>query len=391
MPPLEDIADDLNGALERGQLSNGGPNVRQFEHMLEQYLGTHCVCVSSGTAGLYLVSLCVNNTATFLLPAYTFAATALAFAMDRRQLIIGDIARESLTLSIDPSLNVQLTEVDTIVPVNVYGNPPDIEHIERVATAHGQAVVYDSAHGLGSTYGRRKVGTFGLAEVFSLHATKILGCGEGGFVSTTDAALAREIRARRNFGFAGNTSVLFGCNAKMQEFSAILGRWALPRLEQWITQRNELAITYRNTLKDLPGIRFQHIADGHYSNNVNFPIFIDEDFGLTRDELIQALAADNIIARAYFCPDLTGHASLSQRIKLLAGKPAPNASEASQKVVCLPIYSHQTKAEVGRICDCIYNIHHYRKDIKHMISSGKTGLKAENYSQPAASPLNEGG
>jgi len=360
LPALDEIAGPLADALGRGQITNGGRYVQAFEAALETYLSAHCVCVASGTAGLGLVASCLAPRRGVLVPAFTFPATALAFAPATERLLLADVADD--TWCLDPGqARAAAGEVDALVPVNVYGHPPDVDALDALAR-DGRAVVYDSAHGLGSRWRGRRVGGFGSAEVFSLHATKVLGCGEGGVVSTRDEALARELRHRRNFGLDGPVSRWRGTNAKMAEFSAVLGLWGLPRLDGWIERRGAVVETYRSSLGALPGLGTQRPSPHAASSHVNFAIVVGAAFGLSRDGLARALAADGVMTRAYFSPDLTGHPSLAAAA-VTPGGPG-RARRLGREVLCLPLASHQREDEARAIADCVCRIHDHRAAVR---------------------------
>lgn len=357
LPAVAEIAAPLAATLGGGMLTNG-PNVRRLEERLSEYLEVHCVCVASGTMALYLAASCLlGPRARVLVPAYTFAATALAFVMGGARVALADVEEGSWCLdpeALEPSV---LARVDCLVPVNVFGNPPAAERMDALAAAAGQVVIHDSAQGMGSERRGRRVGGFGHAEAFSLHATKVLACGEGGVVATRDEPLAREVRLRRNFGLLEHVVRATGTNGKMQELSAILGLWGLDRLDAWLARRARLAELYRERLRVIPGLRLQETAPGDRSNHVNFAVLVEDGFGLGRDQLRAALAADNVVSRASLAPELSAHPGLAEVASPVGGRPLARARRIAGGVLCLPIYSHQREEEVHLICDCLCRIH----------------------------------
>lgn len=376
LPRLDEIAAPLEAALASGQLTNGGPHAQAFEARLEEYLGAHCVCVASGTAGLQLAAAALLRPGRrVLVPAFTFPATGLAFATLGHTLVLGDIHARNWCLEPDEARRVP-AEADVLVPVNVYGHPPDVARFEQAAGRAGCVLIFDSAHGMGSAAGGRRVGSFGHAEVFSLHTTKLLGCGEGGVVATRDEALARELRLRRNFGLLDNVSRVAGSNAKMQEFSALLGLWGLPRIEGWIERRARLAALYAERLAGLPGLVLQQPAEGVRATHLNLALRVEAEFGLERDELQAALRADNVLARAYFWPDLGAHPSLAGALASPAAPRPPRAAALAQRVLCLPLYSHQDEDEVRAVCECLARIHDHAPSVRarlERLSAGPAG------------------
>ncbi|MES1241165.1 MAG: DegT/DnrJ/EryC1/StrS family aminotransferase [Acidobacteriota bacterium] len=368
LPDLSEIAEPLRAALDNRCLTNHGPFVRRLEERLEEYLGVHCVCVASGTTALQLAAGCLLGPgARALVPAYTFPATVQAFAVQGGRAVLADVDEGSWCLAPEALAPDVLGGVDCVVPVNVYGTPPRAEELEALAAASGCRVIYDSAHGLGSERRGRKVGGFGDAEAVSLHATKLVACGEGGLIATRDESLAREARQRLNFGLGEDRVVRSpgGINGKMAEIPAILGLWGMDRLESWIGHRAGLAGLYRERLGGVPGLGFQRTDPGDRSNHVNFAVRVSERFGLSRDGLLAALAADNVLGRAMLSPDLSAHPGLRDAVS--PGRRPRTAEAVAGSVLCLPISSHQEEDEVSRICDCICRIHEAAGRIREKI------------------------
>jgi dTDP-4-amino-4,6-dideoxygalactose transaminase len=356
---VSEIAASLDAALRGGQLTNQGPCVQRFEAALEDYLGVHCVGVASGTMGLYLAATAVAPGGRVLVPAYTFPATALAFQMRRSRIALTDVLET--TWCLDSESIKKHADIGCVVPVNVYGCPPDIDAIAERSAERRVPVIYDSAHGLGSAHRGRRAGRFGVAEVFSLHTTKILPCGEGGVIATGDESLAREVAQRRNFGLRNGESHFAGTNGKMQEFSAILGLWGLARLDEWIAHRAQLVSRYRERLAPIPGLRVQQIHSHSTSCHTNFAIAVSaNEFGLTRDELAEALLAEQIGSRAYFAPDLGRHPGIANEAEAFS---VARARRISDEILCLPLASRQNPAEVEKISNCIETLYEHRFEV----------------------------
>jgi len=230
------------------------------------------------------------------------------------------------------------------------------------------SLVFDAAHGFGALYQGQPVGRFGNAEVFSLSPTKLLVAGEGGVVATNDDALADHIRIGREYGNDGFYGSNFsGLNARMQELNAILGLKSLEMLEENARRRNKIVNLFRERLEQIHGVTFQTIRPGNRCSYKDFSVLIDEEkFGLTRDQLAQALQAENIDTRKYHDPPVHTH----QTYRHLQNHYEDNLSITNwvaSRIISLPIYSHMEDSNVDLICTAIERIHAYAAEVRDLL------------------------
>jgi dTDP-4-amino-4,6-dideoxygalactose transaminase len=253
------------------------------------------------------------------------------------------------------------------MPVHVFGNPCEVEALEGLARGNGLKLIFDSAHAVGASYKGRKIGNFGDAETFSFHATKVLPMAEAGGIALKDPALAEDLRAARVFGDYGDHDCRFaGTNAKMQEFSAILGLYALERLDENIRRRDACVRLYRETLGHLPGITFQKLNPDGQSSHQNFAMLIEpKEFGLSRDELFDALASDNIMARKYFFPAIHLQKAYHEKPCSL-----PATEDIAARVLCLPLHNHMPMELAERVLEAIMAIHRDAPAIRRKLAGG---------------------
>ncbi len=291
--------------LDRRWLTNDGPLVKQFERQLCETLAVeHCVAMCNATVALEIAIRALGLSGEVIVPSFTFVATAHALQWQEITPVFCDI--DPVTHNIDPARIERLITPRTtgIVGVHAWGNPCDIAALDEIARSRGLTLMFDAAHAFGCSYRGRPVGNFGQAEVFSFHATKFVSSGEGGVVATNDADLAQKMRLMRNFGFAGYDDVDYiGTNGKMSEFAAAVGLTSLESMDDFILRNQQNFTAYRRELNSIPGL---HVVDYNPHERQNYQyVVVEVDAalaGLTRDELIGLLHADNVLARRYFYP-----------------------------------------------------------------------------------------
>lgn len=365
LPPPAVVEGPIRQCLETGMLTKG-MYLDQFEQKLASYLGVkHAVGVSSCTTGLMLVYKCLGLTGEVVVPSFTFMATVHPLVWQGVTPVFVDIDPE--TWNIDPAqVEAAITpRTSAIVGVHVFGNPAAVEALEAIARRHHLALIFDAAHGFGAMHQGRPVGGNGVAEVFSASPTKLLVTGEGGVVATNDDTLAQQLRVAREYGNDGTyDSIMPGINARMQEFSAILGLYGLDILEDNARQRNALAQRYQAQLADLPGVSFQRIVDGNRSSYKDYTIRIDpQDFGLDRDTVKAALDVEGIDTRLYYVPPVHKHTTYRELIARQRPH-LPVTNRVAEQVLSLPMYSHMSPSFVDRVSDALRRIHRHASEIR---------------------------
>jgi len=369
LPKLEDIRDQITEILSTGNLTNNSRYVRDFEKEIKKCLNVkHAVAVANGTSGLMLLLQTLGLKGEVIVPSFTFSATVHALMWNQLKPVFVDIDPD--TYNVDPILVAEsiTAETSAILAVHVFGNPCDIKVLEKIAHDNELRLIFDSAHAFGSSYDGQRIGGFGDAEVFSFHATKILPVGEGGAITTNNIELQEKLSCRRNFGNPGDDNCRFpGLNAKMPEFSAILGLEGLKLIEEYIHRRNEIAGSYKAKLEKTPGLSFQKITPGCQSTYQFFSILIDPpDFGLNRDQLKVALNKENIITRKYFYPPMHHHQAYQEFQNQYIGK-LPVTEAVSNNILCLPICSHMLSEEVEKIPFAVERIHNYHHEVQQKL------------------------
>jgi dTDP-4-amino-4,6-dideoxygalactose transaminase len=323
------------------------------------------VTLANGTLALVLALTGLKLTGEVIVPSFTFSATAHALHWAGLKPVFADIDPHNFTL--DPqAVDAAITpQTSAILGVHVYGHPCNIEGLQTIARRHELTLLFDAAHAFGSGYDGQKIGGFGDAEIFSFHATKLLATGEGGAIATTHPQLATYLTMARNFGDPGQGNTQFcGLNAKMQEFNAIIGLENLRTIDEQIKNRRHYAHFLIEQLSQIPGLRFQRVSPRARVNYQNFAIIIDEaEFGLSRDQLHQALAAENISSRQYFYPPLHLHRAYAVYRETYRGR-LPITEAVAGRVLCLPFYSVMSEDVLDGICLAVESIHRHAKQFK---------------------------
>ncbi len=358
LPDFEELADGLQTSLKSGMLT-GGPYLRAFEAAVAEHLGVkHAVAVSSCTIGLMLAYRGLALTGDVIAPSFTFMATVSALIWAGLRPVFADVDVNTTNLD-GGAVEAAITpETSGIVAVHNFGNPADVEILQDIAQRRGLKLIFDAAHGFGARYQGVPVGPQGDAQIYSLSPTKLLIAGEGGIVATNHDALAASIRVGREYGNPGNYDSAFaGLNGHMSEFHALLGLRSLPRLEGAVRRRNQLAQLYREQLGRLPGIAFQQVRDGNRCSYKDFSIRIDAtDFGLSRDELAQALALENVDVRKYYDPPVHRHTAYRGFAPPSDTLTLPGTNRLAATSLSLPLWSHMEDAIVRQICHAIQRI-----------------------------------
>jgi dTDP-4-amino-4,6-dideoxygalactose transaminase len=365
LPPLSSIVDQVDEILNTGMITNFSKYVRTFEDKCAEYLGSnYALSQSNATTGLMLAFQALGLTGEVIVPSFTFSATVHTLLWNNLTPVFVDIDPE--TYNIDPKLieNKISDKTSAILGVNIFGNPCDIDELERIAQKYKLKLVFDSAHAFGSKYKGKRLGVFGDAEIFSMSATKLLVTAEGGLITTKDKTLYDRLKLARNYGDPGDYNCQFvGFNSKMTEFSAILGLESLKTINDQIKRRNDLRNSFIEKLRKIPGLHFQKIKKGNVTSVKDFSILVDEkDFGINRDALVECLAHENIHSKKYFYPPIhlmNAYCDFRERYR----DELPQTEFISKNIVCLPIHSKMQEATVHKICHAIEKIQFYSKEI----------------------------
>jgi len=336
--------------IETNWISSQGAFVGAFEQAFAAFCGVgHAVATNSGTSALHLALavLGIGPGDEVIVPSLTFVATANAVRYCGAVPVLAD--SDPLTLNIDPEdARARITErTAAIVPVHLFGQTADMDPLLALAREHDLFVVEDACEAHGARYKGRRAGALGHCAAFSFYGNKIMSTGEGGMVTTDDAALAETLRLYRGQGMDPSRRYWFpvvGYNYRMTNIAAAIGLAQLERIDHHMAARRRVAAAYEQALAPLSNrIGRPHVADWAEHAYWMYTITIGGDAPATRDEVAGALAADGIETRPFFHPmhRLPAYAEDARRF--------PVAERAASRGLCLPTHAGLDDADVRRV------------------------------------------
>jgi dTDP-4-amino-4,6-dideoxygalactose transaminase len=345
LPGFDELESDLRAIIESGRLTKG-PIVEAYENALASRLGVrNVIATSSCTVGLALLYRALGFNAEVIVPSFTFMATVNALMWTSATPRFVDVDPQTWTIDPDRVEEAITPHTQAIVAVPVFGSPCDNDRLERIAEGAGVALIFDSAHGVGSSYRGMPLGRFGIAEAFSTTPTKTLVTGEGGFISTDDDGLATELRMLVEYGNDGSFDTHApGLNGRLPEISALIGLRMLDQLDGLLQRRARIVEAYTAGLGDLPGITLQVVREGCVSSFKDFTVLIGDDVPADRDTVASRLAADGVQTKKYFVP-----AVHNQRPYRSLDVDLPVTTFLEHRALSLPLWSGMSDDEVDHV------------------------------------------
>ncbi len=357
LPPLDEFIPYLQKIWDSKILTNNGPFHLQLEQALGQYLGVKYISLlNNATIALVVALKALNITGEVITTPYSFVATAHSLLWNGLTPVFVDI--DYKTFNIDPSkIESAITKNTTaILPVHVYGNPCEVEAIQKIATKYKLKVIYDAAHAFAVCNGSGSILNNGDLSVLSFHATKVFNTFEGGAIVSPNLELKHKIDQLKNFGFMDEITVeASGINGKMSEFNAALGLLQLKYIDYAIACRKAIFENYFQNLSCVKGITCLQYSNDSINNYGYFPILVESDYVMNRDALYEKLKASNILVRRYFYP-LISDFPMYKELASAQCKNLPIAVNVADKVLCLPIYPDLTKIDQLKIIELIAGV-----------------------------------
>jgi dTDP-4-amino-4,6-dideoxygalactose transaminase len=346
LPPKEEYEKYLEGIWQRQWLTNMGPLSSDLELNLKDYLKvSHLLFVTSGTIALQMAIKALELKGEIITTPFSFVATTSAIVWEGCQPVFVDIDKNSLNIDVSKIEAAITNDTSAILATHVYGNPCEVEAIERIAKKHNLKVIYDGAHSFGVNLNGKSIFEFGDISICSLHATKLFHSIEGGLIFTKDPLILKKLAYIRNFGFNGQESFAeLGINGKNSEFHAAMGLLNLKYIDSIFEKRKLLTERYHQKLINIQA----DVPLWNKSSSINYayyPLIFHSDELMIR--CMEMLQAHEIFTRRYFYP------SLASVLPYLPHVEMPITKEISKRVLCLPLYYELSVEEVDLICRLI--------------------------------------
>ena len=384
LPNLDEFHELLKVIWDSKWITNNGSFHKKLEVALAEYLKVPFVSLfTNGTLPLLTALQALRITGEVITTPYSFVATTHSIWWNGCKPVFVDV--DPKTGNMDPDkIEAAITPKTTaIMPVHCYGKPCDVRRIKEIADKYGLKVIYDAAHAFAleipknetdysvafdeannvfnPSQATKKIEVetesilkWGDMSTLSFHATKVYNTIEGGAMIMHDAETKKRIDYLKNFGFAGETTVVGpGINSKVDEMRAAYGLLNLRQVDAAIEARKKTAAIYREALRSTDGLTFFEDMPGVKHNYSYFPMFIDaEKYGMTRDELYFKMKEANVLGRRYFYP-LISEFSTYRGLESARRENLLNAHKMADTVICLPMHHELSEGDMERILKLI--------------------------------------
>ena len=355
LPDLDEFNDLLKRIWDKKWITNNGSFHKELEAALCEYLKVPYISLfTNGTLPLMCALQALRITGEVITTPYSFVATTHSLWWNGIKPVFVDIDPETCNLDPDKIEAAITPKTTAIMPVHVYGKPCDTRRIQAIADTYGLKVIYDAAHAFGVEVNGKSILNAGDMSTLSFHATKVYNTIEGGALVYHDEKTKKRIDYLKNFGFADEVTIVApGINGKMDEVRSAYGLLNLKQVDAAIEGRKQVAVKYREGLRNIKGIRVMEDMPGIRHNYSYFPIFINaEEYGMTRDELYFKMKEHNVFGRRYFYPLIS---TFSTYRGLDSANPdnLPIATQMSNNVICLPMHHALSENEVEYILQII--------------------------------------
>jgi dTDP-4-amino-4,6-dideoxygalactose transaminase len=347
LPPIAEYTAQVQRAFTNEWITNRGELVLELEHKLTHYLGleqSNLLITNNGTIPLQIALKLLGKQGEVITTPFSYVATTSTIVWENCTPVFVDIHPEYFTID-ESKIEAAITDKTTcILATHVFGNPCNIEEIERIAAKHKLSVIYDAAHSFGVRYNGTNIFEFGDISTCSFHATKLFHTGEGGGVFCKNLDLFHQIYFSHNFGHNGHLDFFgMGINGKISELNAAMGLAILPYLPEIIAGRKEAVDFYNNELdfSNLKALKIRENTDWNYSY---YPVVFKSEEALLKTE--QALTNELIFARRYFYPSLN-------TLPFVANTKMEISESTASRILCLPLNHAIPKEDLENIVSIV--------------------------------------
>lgn len=349
----EDDFKAVDKSLRTTFVSGDGPDCREFEKLLAEYIGVkHVMFVNSATSALEMAFRVKDfpRGSEVICPNFTYTSTALAAMYNDLKIVLADVYADNGSLDSSKLENYITERTVAIAAVDYAGIPAEMDEIMAIASRHGLYVVHDTAQSIGSVYKGSKTGMQSTVSTFSFHGTKNLTTGEGGALVTNDDEIARRIKILREKGtdkysfLTDNLTkgyyeyVDIGNSYVQSNILGALGVTQLKKLDKMNLRRKEIADYYLEELKGIDGLDFLRITEGCETNWHLFGILVPPS---EKYWIMDSLRAEGVMTNVHYTP-LHRNKLYS---KLATDEQMPGSMEFFSRLLRLPIYPSLTHPE----------------------------------------------
>jgi len=351
MPSFEEYVEEIRILWENKWLSNGGIKHKEFEKELEAYLGVENVALfANGHLALEEAIAAFDLKGDVITTPFTHVSTTHSITKNGLTPIFCDVRESDLTIDPDEIRKKITKNTKAIVATHVYGNPCAVEEIDVIAKENNLKVIYDAAHAFGVKYKGESVLNYGDASMVSFHATKVFHTIEGGMVNFKSKDILERVNYIINFGYTSQESVDYiGTNARLNEFEAAMGLCNLRHIDEEIAKRKKNYDVIYEALNGVKGIKLYLSMNSVEHNYAYLPVVFD-GYKETRDQIKAKLERNNIFPRKYFYPITTDLMCYKDRFDSFE---TPISKNASDKILCLPMYANLDIEDAKKICNII--------------------------------------
>lgn len=344
-PDVEVYKKYIDNIWENKWLTNRGELILSLEEKIKKYLAIdNIVITNNGTIPLQIALKLLGNNGEIITTPFSYVATSAAIVWENCKPIFVDIHPHYLTIDESKIEKFITPNTTAILATHVFGNPCNVEAIEKIATKHSLKVIYDAAHCFGVKYNGNSIFEYGDISTCSFHATKLFHTGEGGAMFSKNKDLQHKMFYSHNFGHNGPLDFHgLGINGKISELQAAMGLSVFDSIDFIISERKRVVDYYNNSL-NFSNFRTLMIRENTHWNYSYYPIIFESEDELLR--VVKILNENQIYPRRYFYPSLN-------TIKYNDGKEMPVSESISSRIVCLPLYVGLTNKELENIVSLI--------------------------------------
>lgn len=354
MPAYKEYIEAIKPLWDSCQLTNMGKYHQELELKLTKYLAVPKLSLMvNGHMALELTIQAFNfpEGAEIITTPFTFVSTTHAIIRNRLKPVFCDVKLCDGTIDETKIERLITKETVAILPVHVYGNICNVKEIQKIADKHNLKVIYDAAHAFGVKYEGKGIGSYGDASIFSFHATKVFNTIEGGAVAFSNLKLGEKLYNLKNFGIRNEESVIdIGANAKMNEFTAIMGLCNLNHIDSALEKRKKCYMIYDRKLKLTNGVSLLSSNLQATKNYAYLPVLIHKNYKMSRDQLYNFLKSYDIYPRKYFYPLTSDQNCFKKRYQNI---PLKNARFLAEHILTLPLYEDLEKEKIEWICSLL--------------------------------------